>query len=103
MFHPDLQCAARARNLATQLTERQGSDRIDLIAIMIRETGGALITPHDSPRRPCTHMYEIDMLNVVGRGETLDAAITDWVTAAKRAAPLSPTPVAGLSRGALTC
>jgi len=89
MFHHELQRAARARRLADQLRPLCPTQRHAMIAQMVSVNGGTLLRP-DNTSQPGTHMFQISVLDVSGHGDSLDAAIADWITAARRATPLNP-------------
>ena len=91
MFHHELQRSARARRLADDLKLRTGPDRHDLLTTLLIENGGTMVGPGDTPR-PGTHMVEIELLDIVGRGDTGDMALANWMKAAARAHPM---PVSG--------
>ncbi|MEO0765180.1 MAG: hypothetical protein AAFY75_04110 [Pseudomonadota bacterium] len=90
MFHHELQRTARARNLADSLLTRTGEDQNDLLHLLLIENGGSLVTPGDT-HRPGTHMVEIHLLDITGRGDTETAALSEWIKAARRASPIRAT------------
>lgn len=89
MLDPRLCLAARARRLATSLQAETPPTRPSTMRDLCIENGGDF-TPPDGHGNWGPSRCEIKLLGVFGSGDTEDAAIVNWIDAAKRAAPLTP-------------
>lgn len=86
LFSHDLCLRARARNLADQLRLRAGTDRADLLMLMLRENAGCLMEPNPADDS-APHRFELHLLGIFATGDTLNQAIAEWIAAARRCAP----------------
>lgn len=89
MLDPDLCRAARARRLALNLQSELPPTRPETMRAMCLANGGDF-TPPDCHGNWGPLNCEIKLLGVFGSGDTEDAAIVNWISAAKRAAPWPP-------------
>lgn len=89
MLDQDLCRAARARRLALNLQADPPETRPETMRALCIENGGDF-TPPDCHGNWGPGRCEIKMLDIFGSGDTEDAAIVNWIDAAKRAAPKPP-------------
>ena len=55
----------------------------ELADYAVVQLGGSLILPNPSSSW-ASHMAELSLLGIAGRGDTLEAAVRDWLKAAQR-------------------
>lgn len=90
MLDPTLCRAARARRLALNLEEEIPVNRPQTMRAICLANGGDF-TPPDCHGNWGPLNCEIKLLGVFGCGDTEEAAIVNWISAAKRAAPMPPS------------
>lgn len=89
MLNPNLCRAARARRLALTLEAEMPDTRPQTIRALCLANGGDF-TPPNCHGNWGPLNCEIRLLGVFGSGDTEDAAIVNWISAAKRALPMPP-------------
>jgi hypothetical protein len=58
-----------------------------MIRRVVIEQGGSLILP-DTADSWASHMAELSLLGITGRGDNLESALCDWIKAAERTLPV---------------
>lgn len=73
--------------IAAMLELMAGRDEAAQLAMFeaaVIATGGTWVSPAPTGDWPASHLFEVSLLSVLGRGETPASALRDWIKAASR-------------------